>query len=146
MQYTQKLNKTIQVRYNADIVPDCPVCGSRCKSGREIASHIGVLQSLVWSWRGRGLNSYSGLYRDNERQGTWGVTAQYYCQDEVNMWLVANPKRLNGRVPASWSLVKDDDGRVVSAIPTHVSSAHANTTLYGEFINNLVASLNPRLL
>jgi hypothetical protein len=147
MQVEQIKETSIQIRYNADILPACPTCGVRCRSKREIGAMIGVSEGLVYYWhRVHGLKSISGIYREGKRQGTDGVTAQYYCLDEVNMWLIANPLRLKKRVPASWSVVRDDDGRAVSAIPSNVSPLHLTPETYGEFSIDLVAKLNEGLV
>ena len=146
MQIEQVKSGLFQFRHVADKVPDCPTCGERCKSPSVIASMLGVTYGLVWSWSNkRGLKGHEGEFKEGKRQGTRGVTPLYYCVHEVNMWLVANPKRLRGKTPASWTVVRNFDGSEVKA-PTHISPLHLTSDTYGEFSIDLIAKLNEGLV
>ena len=87
------------------------------------------------------------IFKDGAtRQGKHGVSPQYYCLDEVNMWLMANPKRLRNSKPASWAIVRDDEGREVSRVPANISPLHVTPETYGDFSIGLLAELNEGLV
>ncbi len=147
MRVEQVQNKAFQLRHGCDVLPTCPTCGVRCRSGLEIGAMLGVKGSLVRTWQYRGLPSYDGIFKNGaKRQGKNGVTPQYYCLDEVNMWLMANPKRLRNSKPASWAIVRDDEGREVSRVPANISPLHVTPETYGDFSIGLLAELNEGLV
>ena len=147
MRVEQVQNKTFQLRHGCDVLPTCPTCGVRCRSGLEVGAMLGVKDSLVRTWQYRGLPSYDGIFKNGaKRQGKNGVTPQYYCLDEVNMWLMANPKRLRNSKPASWAIVRDDEGREVSRVPANISPLHVTPETYGDFSIGLLAELNEGLV
>lgn len=147
MKVEQVQSKVFQLRHGCDVLPNCPTCGVRCRSGQEIGAMIGVKDRLVRAWQYKGLPSYDGIFKDGAtRQGKHGVTPQYYCLDEVNMWLMANPKRLRNRKPASWAIVRDDEGREIRRVPANISPLHVTPETYGNFTIGLLTELNEGLV
>ena len=62
------------------------------------------------------------------------------------MWLMANPKRLRNSKPASWAIVRDDEGREVRRMPANISPLHVTPETYGAFTIGLLAELNEGLV
>ena len=51
MKVEQVQSKVFQLRHGCDVLPNCPTCGVRCRSGQEIGAMIGVKERLVRTWK-----------------------------------------------------------------------------------------------